>query len=279
MAVTAAGTSGYVLTSNGAAAPTWQAASALAAATTSVNGYLTSTDWNTFNNKVSSGANSSITSLTNLTTALSVAQGGTGAATLTGVLVGNGTGAITASSTLGVANGGTGLASGNTYGIPYYTGPTSMAATSAGSPGDIFTAGFLGLPGYSTSIGISGNIATTAGQIYGVGAAAGTANSIDWNNGNIQSTTFVCNGSSTIALTNLHVGGAYTLTVTGTSTGKCKFSAMLSDGTTNLTTGILMSPTNADPNITVDRPGIYTLIVIGTKVYISWIAGDSWAAQ
>jgi hypothetical protein len=45
----------------------------------------------------SSGANSDITSLTGLTTALTVAQGGTGAATHTskGVLIGNGTSAVT----------------------------------------------------------------------------------------------------------------------------------------------------------------------------------------
>ena len=45
----------------------------------------------------SSGANSDITSITGLTTALTVAQGGTGAATHTskGVLIGNGTSAVT----------------------------------------------------------------------------------------------------------------------------------------------------------------------------------------
>ena len=42
-----------------------------------------------------SGANSDITSLAGLTTALSVAQGGSGAATLTGILKGNGTSAFT----------------------------------------------------------------------------------------------------------------------------------------------------------------------------------------
>lgn len=45
-----------------------------------------------------SGANSDITSLSGLTTALSVDQGGTGALTLTGVLKGNGTSAISAAS-------------------------------------------------------------------------------------------------------------------------------------------------------------------------------------
>jgi hypothetical protein len=43
-----------------------------------------------------SGANSDITSLSGLTTALTVAQGGTGATTLTGLLKGNGTSAFTA---------------------------------------------------------------------------------------------------------------------------------------------------------------------------------------
>jgi hypothetical protein len=42
-----------------------------------------------------SGANSDITSLTGLTTPLSVPQGGTGAATLTGIVVGNGASAFT----------------------------------------------------------------------------------------------------------------------------------------------------------------------------------------
>ena len=43
-----------------------------------------------------SGANSDITSLSGLTTALTVAQGGSGAGTLTGILKGNGTSAFTA---------------------------------------------------------------------------------------------------------------------------------------------------------------------------------------
>ena len=43
-----------------------------------------------------SGANADITSLSGLTTALTVAQGGTGATTLTGLVKGNGTGAMTA---------------------------------------------------------------------------------------------------------------------------------------------------------------------------------------
>ena len=52
--------------------------------------------------KVDDGANSTLTSLTGLTTPLTVAQGGSGAATLTdgGVLLGSGTGAVTAMAVL-----------------------------------------------------------------------------------------------------------------------------------------------------------------------------------
>ncbi len=65
------------------------------ASTTTVDGYLTAVDWTTFNGKANAGANSDITSLAGLTTALSVAQGGTGATTLTGVVIGTGTTAMT----------------------------------------------------------------------------------------------------------------------------------------------------------------------------------------
>lgn len=51
---------------------------------------------NTVTGLATSGANSDITSLTGLTTPLTVAQGGTGAATLTGILKGSGTSAFTA---------------------------------------------------------------------------------------------------------------------------------------------------------------------------------------
>ena len=56
-------------------------------ASTSNRGVLSSTDWDTFNGKASSGANSDITSITGLTTDLTIAQGGTGASTLAGASI------------------------------------------------------------------------------------------------------------------------------------------------------------------------------------------------
>jgi hypothetical protein len=103
----------------------------MAAATTSVNGYLTSTDWNTFNNKTSNtgtvtsvggtgtvngitltgtvttsgnltlgGTLSGVSLTTQVTGTLPVANGGTGAVTLTGYVKGSGTSALTASATI-----------------------------------------------------------------------------------------------------------------------------------------------------------------------------------
>ena len=115
LALSAVGTAGQVLTSQGTSAPTWTTPTtgtvtavsatapvtssggatpniAMPAATTSVSGYLTSTDWTTFNNK-GSGTVTSITSTTltvggttaiptvNLTSGIATA-GTTGSATL-----------------------------------------------------------------------------------------------------------------------------------------------------------------------------------------------------
>ena len=73
-----------------------------------------------------SGANSDITSLSGLTTPLTVAQGGTGAATLTGVLKGSGTSALSAA-TAGTDYVAPGTATTFTA-TQTFTGSTSAAA-------------------------------------------------------------------------------------------------------------------------------------------------------
>lgn len=147
------------------------------AASASTNGYLSSADWTTFNNKVSGGANSTITSLTGLTTDLSVSQGGTGASTLTGVVHGNGTGAFTAgpvgltsevTGTLGISNGG----SGSTTAAG---ARTNLGAAATGANSDITS-----LSGLTTAltVGQGGTGASTASAARAnLGAAATGANS------------------------------------------------------------------------------------------------------
>jgi hypothetical protein len=105
------GTSGYVLTSNGASAPTWQTlpASGLTITddtTTNATRYLTFTSAttgsitgeNVSSTKLQFNPSTGTLTATSLTptNALGVAYGGSGATTLTGVLKGNGTSAFTA---------------------------------------------------------------------------------------------------------------------------------------------------------------------------------------
>ncbi len=105
---------------------------------------------------------------THVSGTLPVANGGTGATTLTGVIKGTGTSAFTAGNvnlasevtgTLPVANGGTGLASYTVNRIPYASGATTLTTsanlTFNGSKLEVFGLGFsLGNSNISTNIAI-----------------------------------------------------------------------------------------------------------------------------
>ena len=148
--------------SSGGTAP----AISMAAATTSVDGYLTSTDWNTFNSKTSnigtvtsvaasvpaflSVAGSPITTSGTLAisysgTALPVANGGTGATTLTGVVYGNGTSAFTAATGAQIAT-----AIGATA-VTNATNATNVALTTSA------TASAFKVPFANTTVSTTGN--------------------------------------------------------------------------------------------------------------------------
>jgi hypothetical protein len=99
----------------------------MAAATTSVNGYLTSTDWNTFNNKTSNTG--TVTSVGGTGTVNGISLSGTvttsGNLTLGGTLSGVSL-TTQVSGTLPVANGGTGLTSVTSARVPYGNGSSAL---------------------------------------------------------------------------------------------------------------------------------------------------------
>jgi hypothetical protein len=108
-------------------------------------GASTATNARTNLSAAKSGANSDITSITGLTTALTVAQGGTGLATLTAnaVILGNGTSAVQAISPLTSGNVLTSNGTTWTSTAPASAGVTSVATGNGLSGGTITSTGTL----------------------------------------------------------------------------------------------------------------------------------------
>ena len=154
-------------------------------------GASTATDARTNLSAAKSGANSDITSITGLTTALNVAQGGTGSATLTAnnVLLGNGT------SALQVVAPGT---SGNVL--------TSNGTTWTSSAGSVGT-----VTSVATGNGLSGGTITSTGTLV---VACPSYNSVgSYNSGYLQSpSSAISSGSNYSAGTGVNQltsGGQY----------------------------------------------------------------------
>lgn len=124
------------IASSGGATP----AISIAQATTTVSGYLTSTDWNTFNNKQVAG--SYLTATTGVTT-FSGSTTGLTPSTAT-------SGAITLGGTLAIANGGTNsTATATLGGVGYGTG-TAHAYTSVGTAGQAIVSNGASAPSFQT---------------------------------------------------------------------------------------------------------------------------------
>ena len=269
------GTSGQVLTSGGSAAtPTWTTpatgtvtsvtgtapvvssggatpAISMAAATTSVNGYLTSTDWTTFNGKQAalvSGTNIKTVSGTTLLGSgdlgvIGATYGGTGqssyavgdivyASTTTALskladvatgnaLISGGVGVAPSygkigltthvSGTLPVANGGTNATTASITSFNNITGYTASGATGTTSTNLVF----------STAPTVTNP--TLTGFVETVYAATGTTPALSPTNGTIQ--TWTLSGSSTPTAGTWTAGASLSLQITA-STNTITWSSM-----------------------------------------------------
>lgn len=148
----------------------------IAQATTSTSGYLSSTDWNTFNGKANSGANSDITSMTGLTGGISspdYIQFDTGAT------VTRATGRLWWDSTDSIQTLNLGMAGSNAtmqIGEELYYRIKCSATVTEGQV--IMFTGTVGSSGGLTGAPASGLAADTASYIMGVATESGATN--DW---------------------------------------------------------------------------------------------------
>jgi hypothetical protein len=207
------GTAGQVLTSNGASAPTWQSVAGV--------GTVTSVDGSggTTGLTLTGGPITASGTLT-LGGTLGVANGGTGATTLTGLVYGNGTSAMSAASaaqvvavigTTAVAKA-TSIAGGATGSLPYQSAADTTAFLAAGSNGQVLTLA-AGVPSWATP---------TTGTVTSVGGT-GTVNGLTLT-GTVTSSGNLTLGGTLDLSAPPAIGGTTAAAVTGTTiTATTKF--------------------------------------------------------
>lgn len=182
------GSINYVLRTDGAGTTTWvDTLTTLSAAATAQNGYLTSTDWNTFNGKAPSTRNLAVTapitgggtlaadrtfgitqsataadgylSSTDWNTFNSKQASGSYITALTGDVTATGPGSAVATlATVTVTKGGTGLTAGTSGGVLAFTGSTTIASSGALTANAVVVGGGAGVvPGVVTNNGTATN--------------------------------------------------------------------------------------------------------------------------
>ena len=201
-----------------------------------------------------------------------VSNGGTGATTLTGYIMGTGTTAMTASATIpaasisgnisgnaanvtgtvAVANGGTGATSATVQGgVIYGSSTTVMASTVAGTSGQVLTSNGTSAPTWSSTL--SGNAATATSATNLTGGSAGTiayqtaANATSQLTAGTSGYLLKSNGAAAPSwLSTLPVANGGTGTTNGSITG---------------TTALTFAAGGTDQNVTLTPSGTgYTLL-------------------
>jgi len=268
------GTVTTVLHGNATGNPSWSAISLSADVTGMLpvanggTGATTASTARTSLGAAASGANSDISSLTGLTTALSVAQGGTGAQTLAanGVLYGNGTGAIQALApvTSGYVLTSTGLSSAPTWTdqSSLSTPPINKLTTATGVNG-IDNAAYTQTWSWNSLAAGNGlaltstNTTTTGSLLYVSSASAGAAStglaSFNFSGAHTGNGVGITDATTTGTALGITGSGAYTgtglfnITANSATTGTL---AAISSSSLTTGTGLKITASNAALNST-----------------------------
>ena len=230
----------------------------------SVSGYLSTSDWNTFNNKQTASAElNGIASL-----ALTGIVQRTAAGTYTALAVNAPLGV--SGSSLSISNIPAGLITTGTLSTTVL--PSTVVLAGGNSLGADLSVGTNDTQGVSLRTGGTNRLSIdSAGTVSMAGAVvmrnvANSTATIDFKSGNLQSTTLSCQSFS---LNNMKDGGSYSFAVKGSTSATCAFTAYSDAGTTALTVHL---PTDHAPTIASTHT-LYTFLVMGTDVYVSWMPG------
>jgi hypothetical protein len=127
----------------------------------------------------------------------------------------------------------------------------------------------VGTTSPSQKLHVVGNI-KASGQVASGSQTitSGATSTINWNNGNAISTNYDC--SSNLIMDNLSDGGTYTLAITDPGTTQCNFSTTTT-GTDAGTVSYRFKPANDVRDASTHT--VYTLMRVGSVVYVSWGSG------
>jgi hypothetical protein len=123
-----------------------------------------------------------------------------------------------------------------------------------------------------TSVGIGSMSPRTtldvAGPIAGKPSVVNASTTIDFSTGNIQHTAAACGANTLI---NMKDGASYTFIVKSNTVGTCSFTAYNDSGTAPGLLTVHMPPGHGAT--TINKHTLYSMMVSGTDLYISWIPG------
>ncbi len=150
------------------------------------------------------------------------------------------------------------LAQADISGLTTAASPTFAGTTITGGANLATVSGNVGVgtSGPSAKLDVSGQIRSSDAGTTKANAVA----AIDWNNGNLQTTSVDCQA---MTFTNMLDGGSYTLVVTGSGSGTCSFSQ----------SGLTFKSVPALSATTASSHSVFTFLRAGNNVYVSWITG------